>query len=218
MPRLRFKRFKVTEPPPGVLAHYLRVYTNKDLHFNPHALAPLSAESLFGNSRPMVFDLGCGRGEFLLDQAAQHPDNNFVGFDVHWKSLWYAINKTNAAGLDNIRFVRADLRITLFKVPDQTAEQVYMLFPPPVMKHSKRKKDLLTTATIAHIDRLLIKGGLFHFVTDSPDYFDHKHAAIRDAGTFSWMTTSRDLEGGITRFQQLWESLGIESYRLLCRK
>jgi tRNA (guanine-N7-)-methyltransferase len=218
MPRLKLKRFKAVEPPPAVRAEYLRVYPSRDLHYQPEALPPLSSQELFGNDRALAFDLGCGRGEFLVARASEEPDLNFVGFDWHWKSIWKAIENAHTASLKNVRLVRADFRLALRLVPDESVAVVYLLFPPPVVEPKRLKNDTLTAESLRAIHRVLKPGAPLHFVTDSPEYFETKLALIDRSGLFDIRTASEQFEGGITRFQRFWENFDITSKRLECRK
>ncbi len=218
MARLKLQRFRASEPPDHVQARYIRVYKGRDLHYHPEALPPISAATLFGVSAPLVLDLGCGRGEFLVGQAQAQPDRYFAGFEWHIKSVWDAANRAHAAGLDNVRIVRADLRLALRVVPDGAADEVLMLFPPPKLARSERKDDLLSEPLLRHIHRILLPGGLFHFVTDHAAYFATKRALIEGGGLFAVQGESSAFEGGLTRFQRIWEAMSIASRRLECRR
>lgn len=217
MSRLKLQRFKVKPPPPDVAARYLRDYPGDVLYRAPQSFPPISGLELFGNDRPLVFDLGCGRGEFLIAQALERPDENFVGFDWHRKSAWDAVNRAWRAGLENVRVIRADLRMALGLVPDGAAYEAYMLFPPPVVRPSRRSADALSEETLRQIRRVLITGGAFHFVTDHPGYFAAKRALIEATGLFAVQSESQAFEGGLTRFQRFWEGFDIASRRLECR-
>ena len=39
-------------------------------------------ESFFGNDRPIVLELGCGRGEYTVGLGRLFPDKNFIGVDI----------------------------------------------------------------------------------------------------------------------------------------
>lgn len=218
MSRLKLKRFRVKPPAPEVQARYLRVYNPKDLYYQPDTVPPISSPSLFGNEKPLALDLGCGRGDFLITQAAGHPEENFVGIDLHLKSLWDALHKTQRARLDNVLLLKVDFRLALAVVPDESVSEVFLLFPPPMLLHKRINADPLPEATLHQIHRLLAPNGLFHFVTDHPDYFEVKRKLIEDSGLFSLENESLAFEGGITWFQRFWESRDIASKRLACRK
>ncbi|MBP8974375.1 MAG: methyltransferase domain-containing protein [Anaerolineae bacterium] len=218
MARLKLQRFRASEPPDDVQARYIRVYKGRDLHYRPQAVPPISAETLFGVSAPLVLDLGCGRGEFLVAQAGAQPDRYFVGFEWHIKSVWDAAHRAHAANLDNVRIVRADLRLALPIVPDGAADEVLLLFPPPKLAPNERKDDLLSEPLLRQVHRVLLPGGLFHFVTDHAAYFTAKRALIEESGLFAVQGESSAFEGGLTRFQRIWEAMDIASQRLACRR
>jgi len=218
MGRLKLKRFRVKPPPPEALAQYLRLYEPRILYHNPQALPPITSLTLFGNDRPLVLDLGCGRGEFVVGQAAQRPGENFAGLDWHLKSLWDAVNRARRAAVDNVRFIKTDFRLALPLVPDESVREVYLLFPPPVLTYKRRSLDLLTDSTLRQIHRLLMADGLFHFVTDQAEYFERKRTLIETSGLFTILSVSQAFEGGLTWYQQFWERFQIESRRLECRK
>lgn len=213
MPRLKLQRFRVKPPRPEALARYLRVVASEDLYRRAEQLPPLSGKALFDRAAPITLELGSGRGEFMVEQARQQPDRLFVGLEIHWKSVWDAINRADAANLENVRFVRADIRNVLVKVPDQSVDEAWVLFPPPAVEYKRRKQDLLSATIVEHLGRMLQDDALLQFVTDHEDYFAEKVAALRASGLFEDAAISRDFEGGMTRFQRFWENFEIASLR-----
>ena len=214
MSRKKLNRFKITPPESKALAAYLITYTSKDLYLQPETLPPISSQQIFGNNHPLILDLGCGRGEFAVDQAQRYPEKNFVGIDTHQKSIFDSVNKAHSAALDNLKFVRANLRWVLNLVPNSSVEVVYLLFPAPVMKKRYRQKDVFTEAFAQQVHRLLMFDGLFHFVTDSEPYFQKKTALVAQLGLFSAQSVEKSLEGGITRYQRFWEGFQEVSHRV----
>lgn len=221
MSRVRFKRFKVSPPPDAVLRQYMRAYPPKTLHFQPESLPPLTAGELFGadsTGRSLVLDLGCGRGEFVIEQALARPGELFAGIDYHQKSIWAAIHHAAKEKAENVRFIHADLRRVLIKVPDATVEEAFMLFPPTASIRRKRGSDPFPEDVLRQIYRVLVPGASFHFVSDHEGYFNWKRRMIEHSALFEVTALSRGFEGGQTRFQRYWEKLAIESKRLKCRK
>ncbi len=218
MSRLKLKRFRVKPPLPEVQATYLRDYDPAQVYHLPHEVPPISSPALFGNDHPLSLDLGCGRGDFLITQAAEHPAENFVGIDWHLKSLWDAMHKAQRATLDNVRLIKVDFRLALTIVPDESVREVFLLFPPPMLLHKRINADPLPEPLLPQIHRVLAPGGWFHFVTDHPEYFEIKRALIEGSGLFTLEAESQAFEGGITWFQRFWEGHSIESKRLACRK
>src|SRR5213082_1268770 len=69
---------------------------------------PLDPHALFGRGAPLVVDLGCGNGRFLIGSAVWRPDHDHVGVDVLPLVLRYATRRANQRGLGNIRFAACD--------------------------------------------------------------------------------------------------------------
>lgn len=218
MSRVKLSRFRVRQPEPDALATYLIAYPGYALHFQPETLTPITAAALFGRACPLVIDFGCGRGDFLIGLAQDQPGACFIGIDFHQKSLWDAVNKADAAGVTNVRFLHGDIRRLLKLAPDGSVSEAYMLFPPPYLKPSKVHKDPLPEETLRAIARLLAPGAPFHFVTDSAEYFEAKRALIESSGWFEIVAASQGFEGGKTYFQRFWETRNIASRRLEARR
>src|SRR3954447_23774071 len=65
---------------------------------------PLRWAELFGRPAPVVLDLGCGNGRFLLGSAVWRPDHDHFGLDVLPVVIRYATRRANQRGLTNVRF------------------------------------------------------------------------------------------------------------------
>src|SRR5216683_621016 len=71
---------------------------------------PLDPPQLFGRTAPVVLDLGCGNGRFLIGSAVWRPDHDHLGVDILPAVLRYATRRGNQRGLHNLRFAVADAR------------------------------------------------------------------------------------------------------------
>src|SRR6516164_2181479 len=72
------------------------------------AEGPLDLTCLFGRAAPLVVDLGCGNGRYLLSSAVWRPDLNHLGIDVLPVVIRYATRRGNQRGLTNLRFAVCD--------------------------------------------------------------------------------------------------------------
>src|SRR5215472_13974006 len=60
--------------------------------------------AVFGRRAPLVVDVGCGNGRFLLGSAVWRTDHDHLGADVLPLVLRYATRRANQRGLTNVRF------------------------------------------------------------------------------------------------------------------
>src|ERR1700722_4255457 len=68
----------------------------------------LDVAALFGRTAPLVVDLGCGNGRFLLGSAVWRPRLDHLGVDVLPGVIRYATRRGNQRGLTNLRFAVID--------------------------------------------------------------------------------------------------------------
>src|ERR1700694_680298 len=72
------------------------------------AKGPLDLAALFGRRAPLVVDLGCGNGRFLIGSALRRPQYDHIGIDILPMVLRYATRRGNQRGLGNLRFAAVD--------------------------------------------------------------------------------------------------------------
>lgn len=122
---------------------------------------------------PLVVDLGCGSGNFLLEHARRTPTHRFVGFELRYKRLVKAARKAERAGLGNLWFLREPAeRLEAWFAPG-SLHAVHVNFPDPWPKRPDWKKRLVGPALLTALGRLLEPGGRFHLRTDHSGYFLH---------------------------------------------
>lgn len=211
VPRRALNKFKAVVPTDDDVQRYYRLYDGDVLHHRPDELPAISSADLFHNDLPLVLDLGCGRGEFLVGQAAENRDVNYVGIDFHRKALWDAVSRASSARLDNALFIKSDLRLVTKKVPEASIREIHILFPGPVVVRKHRRKDVMSPRFIDALCRALEPGGRLHFVTDHRQFFFMKLALLDERLCRTKLTEG--LQGGLTWYQRVWERHGLPSLR-----
>lgn len=218
MPRRKLTRFKAIRPDDEALQAYGQLYTKGFVYSNPEKVTPITSQAVFKNSKPLILDLGCGRGEFSISQAKEAPNYNVVGIDNHLKSIYASINRAGKTGLKNIKFIQLDIMNALKRVESDSISQIFLLFPPPVLKEKFQYKDVITGPFMTEVGRCLEENGRFHFVTDIESYFRNKVSLINQSHQLKLIEKRQSVEGGLTRFQVLWESYGELSFRVMYKK
>jgi tRNA (guanine-N7-)-methyltransferase len=143
------------------------------------AQGPLDLTALFGRSAPLVVDVGCGNGHFLLGSAVWRPDHDHIGADPLPVVIRYATRRGNQRGLTNLRFAVVDgLRLLRDYLPPGCAAEVHCYHPQPYYHPAEAHKRLITPAFLALAHRTLVPGGLFFIQTDNPGYWRYIRAAV----------------------------------------
>jgi tRNA (guanine-N7-)-methyltransferase len=135
---------------------------------------PLDLKTLFGRSAPLVVDVGCGNGRFLLGSAVWRPEFDHIGVDVLPVVIRYATRRGNQRGLTNLRFAVCDGKRFLedYLAPGSAAE-IHCYHPQPHYDPAEVDKRLITPAFLALVHKTLAKGGQFFIQTDNPGYWHY---------------------------------------------
>lgn len=159
--------------------------------FRLHQSSPAHLQRLreFLGAAPLEVEIGSGRGEFILDWAARHPQRHFLAFEVRWKLLQRIARKLERAGLANLWLSDDDARYDLPRLlaPGSVAA-FHILFPDPWWKPKHQPRRLFTPPFVEALALALQPGGLLRVATDVPGYGQqiahllHDHPHLRPAG------------------------------------
>ncbi len=153
-------------------------WTNTALKKLP-AEGPLDLPALFGRSGPLVVDLGCGNGRWLIGSAVWRPRLDHLGVDILPVVIRYATRRANQRGLTNIRFAVVDGEQLLSRyVPPGSAAEIHCYHPQPFYDPADVHRRLVTPGFLALIHRALVPGGLFVVQTDNPGYWRYIRAVV----------------------------------------
>lgn len=134
----------------------------------------LDFAKLFGNSNPVILEVGFGMGDTTATMAKNMPDRNFIGIEVHKPGVGNLLAIMEEEGISNIKVVRDDAIDVLKKmIPDGSLEGVHVYFPDPWPKKRHHKRRLIQTPFVKIIMQKLRKGGYIHLATDWKEYADH---------------------------------------------
>jgi tRNA (guanine-N7-)-methyltransferase len=128
-------------------------------------------ELFFGNSHPIVVELGCGKGEYTVGLAKRYPEKNFIGIDIKGARIWSGATQARQENLKNAAFIRTRIElIDRFFAPGEVSE-IWLTFPDPQMSKVNRR---MTSARFMELySRILKKNGDVHLKTDSHFMFTY---------------------------------------------
>ena len=129
-------------------------------------------KKIYGREAPIVLDLGCGNGRFLIGSAIWRPGHDHWGVDILPVVIRYATRRANQRGLSNIRFAVIGARELLENhIEPLSVAEIHCYHPQPYDTPEEYHKRLITPEFLARVHRALIPGGQFFVQTDSPSYW-----------------------------------------------
>src|SRR5512135_1862250 len=126
----------------------------------PFRHAVLDLDAAFGRTAPRILEIGFGMGEGLAETAAAHPENDYLGVEVHTPGVGALLKQIGERGLTNVRVIQHDAVevLTNMLAPDGLAG-VHIFFPDPWHKKRHHKRRLIQTPLVSLLASRLQPGG-----------------------------------------------------------
>ena len=150
----------------------------------------ISSARLFGDNRPLHFEIGFGGGEHLAFRADLLPGHGFVGCEPFLNGVATALAHVREQNLGNVRLWRGDALDVLRRVPDESLSFVYLLHPDPWPKARHSKRRMVNDGPVELMASKLKPGGELRIATDHPVYLNWTLMVMqRHAHRFEWLAT-----------------------------
>jgi len=150
----------------------------------------VTAERLFGEGRPLHFEIGFGSGEHLAYRADLLPDHAFIGCEPFLNGVATALAHIRDKHLPNVRLWKGDALEVLGRIPDGALSFIYLLHPDPWPKSRHAKRRMVNDGPINLFASKLKPGGEFRLATDDPTYLNWSLMVLqRHTQDFEWVVT-----------------------------
>ena len=173
-------------------------------------------ETFFKNDRPIVLELGCGRGGYTVGLGRLFPEKNFIGVDIKGARMWTGATESLQAGMTNVAFLRTQIEIIDRFFAEGEISEIWLTFSDPQMK--KATKRLTSTYFMERYRRFLTDRGLVHLKTDSNFMFtytkymiEHNHLPVEVMTEDLYHSGMADEILSIrTYYEQQWLDRGLD--------
>ena len=95
-------------------------------------------QEIFPSQQPLHIEIGMGKGRFMMDLAAAHPDINYLGIERYSSVLLRALQKMEENPLPNLFFICMDAADVAEVFDHGEVDRIYLNFSDP-MKFSHRR-------------------------------------------------------------------------------
>lgn len=166
-------------------------------------------------------ELGCGKGRFTVETAKTIPDTLFVAVERAPEAMVIAMERAEAMGLSNIRFVDMDASKLCDVFDDGEADLIYINFCDPWPPKKQAKRRLTAPGFLSLYKSVLKSRGEIHFKTDNYPLFVYSLQSFYSNG-FDIYDATHDLHktrGGImTDYELKFSEQGIPINRCVAKK
>jgi tRNA (guanine-N7-)-methyltransferase len=147
-----------------------------EVYNRKHPLAGQWAREFFGSSRPVVLELGCGKGEYTVGLAGMFPDRNFIGIDIKGSRMWKGAKQAIENKMQNVGFLRTRIEFINAFFDRDEIDEIWITFPDPQPRKPRKR---LTSPAFLNRYRMFLKAGRpVHLKTDSRELYEFTLSVI----------------------------------------
>jgi len=176
----------------------------------------------FDRVGPLVVEIGFGNGEALAWMAANEPERNFVGIEVHEPGVGRLLRALQSRNLGNVRVAMGDaLDVLRHQTRPGSLEDVRVYFPDPWPKKRHHKRRIVQGAFLDLVADRLRAGGRLHLATDWQPYAEWMLEQLSGSTAFENLGdpfVGRPPWRPRTHFEQRGASKGHAIFDLLYRR
>ena len=139
----------------------------------------IDLDRAFGRRAPRVLEIGFGMGETTAQIAATHPENDYLGIEVHTPGVGGLLKRLGERTLTNVRVIQHDaVEVLTHMIAPSSFDAAHIFFPDPWPKKRHHKRRLIQPAFVALLAMRMKPGAYLHVATDWEDYAEQILTAL----------------------------------------
>ena len=158
----KLKRFKENETFSNVIQP-----TRQEVFDDTLKLKGNWSKTFFKNEKPVVLELGCGKGEYSVNLAKMFPEKNFLGIDIKGARFWKGAKTSLEEKIINVGFLRTQIELVDLLFDENEIDEIWITFPDPQIKYKRTKHRMTNPEFLKKYKKILKPKGVVHLKTDS---------------------------------------------------
>ena len=138
-------------------------------------------QTLFNNNNPIYLEIGMGKGKFILENAKNNPNINYIGIEKNGSVLSYAIKKIEEYKLNNLKLICFDAN-KIDEIFPKDIDLLYLNFSDPWPKNRHEKRRLTSNSFLEKYDKIFKKDKLIEMKTDNQGLFEYSVISLVNNG------------------------------------
>lgn len=177
-------------------------------------------QNFLDGTPPVLLDIGCGIGKFLVETAINEPDKNILGFEVRKGAVEWTEGVITGEQLPNARALWYSAVNGFPFIETGSIEKVFYFFPDPWIKKRHYKRRAFSVELLREIHRVLKPKGKLYLMTDVTEVDAYQQEIINESGLFKF-TYSGEGEWELkvkTNHEEFCLEKEISFIRMVCEK
>ena len=186
------------------------------------ALAKFDINDKFFQEKPVIFEVGSGKGDFIAAISLAHPEYNYLGIERVKTVAGIMCKKLVEQGNENVRVFPWNVELLFEEIKEGFVHSIYVNHadPWPKARHEKRRLTFITF--LEQYYRILRKGGRLYFKTDNDGLYEYtkeeikltKFKVVSDEENYQF-DSETDF---ITEYENKFRSVGKSIHRIILEK
>lgn len=178
-------------------------------------------QQVFANNNPIYIEIGMGKGDFIIENAKNYPNINFIGIEKFDSVIVRAIEKV-PEDLENLRLIRMDAK-EIDEVFNHEISRIFLNFSDPWPKKRHHDRRLTSHIFLKKYDNLFKNTKEIYQKTDNRDLFEYSVISLSTYG-YKIEDISLDLHNSnyeniiMTEYEKKFVSKGNNIYYLVAKK
>ena len=136
---------------------------------------------IFGNTNPIIVEIGFGMGDATWQIAKANPNINYIGIEVHTPGVGKLLSEIQKNELKNLYIIEYDAMEVLQNMfGDNSINGFHIFFPDPWPKKKHHKRRMLQRPRTDLLAKKLSAGGYLYLVTDWLEYAEFALEQLTD--------------------------------------
>lgn len=187
---------------------------------NPKDYKGKWAKDVFHNDNPIHIEIGCGKGQFMMNWAKTMPDVNFIAIEKYDSVLIRTLEKVSQEDIPNLKLVLLDALMLEEVFKKDEVSTIYLNFSDPWPKNRHAKRRLTSFIYLDIYKNILKDDGVIIQKTDNRGLFE---SSLESFSQNNWYLSGisldlhkTDIFNITTEYEDKWSPKG-PIYRLEAR-
>ncbi len=188
--------------------------------YHPNAVPTVEQSSYVVTTVPLhpqlVVEVGCGKGQYIINQAKRYPEKYFVGIEQSAQALYRAVLQAEVEQAHNLSFIWGTIDEVLPTLPSPI-DTMYLLFsdPWPKVRHEKRR-----LTTLERLEKYASHGVQRIFIkTDNKELYDYSLSTLESSSyNIIYNGLAPFVEGETTEFEDKYRKINKPIYQIEAKR
>ena len=186
------------------------------------ALPKIDTKSKYFQEKPVIFEIGSGKGDFIAAISLAHPEYNYLAVERVKTVAGMMCKKLVDQGNENVKVFPWNAEIIFESVEDNFVHSIYLNFSDPWPKKKHEKRRLTYISFLEQYYRMLRKGGRLYIKTDNDSLYEYTREEIK-LTKFKVISDEENYEFDsetdfITEYENKFRSVGKSIHRIILEK